>query len=76
VSAILRQELFYLGTQGDQRSGFGFGVQRREHDLAAAAAVFDSQVGIGCIPGRGAPPRRIQVGGELVNDGGRVRVEG
>ena len=72
----LGQELFYLGTQGDQRSGFGLGVQRREHDLVAAAAVFDSQAGIGGIPGRGAPPRRIQTGGELVNDGGRVRVEG
>jgi hypothetical protein len=72
----LWQELFYFGAQGDQGGGFGVGVQGGDDDLVAAVAAFDAQVGVGGIPGGGAPPRRVQRGGQLVHDGGRVRVEG
>ena len=69
------EQLVHLAAQGDERGGFGVGVQRGEHDLVAAVAGFDTQVGVGGIPGGGAPPRRVQGGGELVDDRGGLGVE-
>jgi hypothetical protein len=64
----LGEQSFYLAAQGDQGSGFGLGVQRGDHDLVAAASGFDAQVGVGGVPGGGAPPRRVQAGGELAGN--------
>jgi hypothetical protein len=55
----LRQEPFHRAAQGDQRGRLGVGIQRGEHDLVAAVAVFDAQVRVGGVPGGGASPCRI-----------------
>jgi len=72
----LRQEPFHLAAQGDQCDRLGVGIQRGEHDLVAAFAVFDAQVGVGGVPGGGASPCRIQSGRQLADDGGRLGFEG
>ena len=71
----LRQQRLDVGAQGDQRGGLGVGIQGTEHDLVTAVAVFHAQVGIGGIPGGGAPPRRVQGRRELSDDGGRFGLE-
>ena len=53
---------------GKPCGGLRAGIHGREHDLVAAVAVFHAQVGIGRVPGGGAPPRRVQGRRERVSD--------